>query len=149
MIVFIFALIIITLEAYFEAKKGDKRHWPSLFLSVITFIGFTYLIKRNIITNLVGCYIPARILFDWIYNYFARNPWHYLGSNFTDRILKRFNKTFLFFARVGTAAALFLIFGIPDVSDTTLSPNLYQVLYGVSFLLVYVTGVLWILNDRK
>ncbi len=100
-ILFLFALacFINTVEAQLEAKYGDKHHSASVIMNFTLWVGIAAVLPDTLPKHML-LWIAARVWFDLLYNYFRGNEWHYLGLNFTDLILKRFNPVFVLVVRV-------------------------------------------------
>lgn len=91
------AFSIITLEAWLDARYGDKNKWISFILSAFISVGGAMMFGVGPLNSLMW-WIMARTWFDIIFNLFAGHPWWYLGEDDkpkkyqsrTDNILKEF-----------------------------------------------------------
>ena len=98
LILLIIAFGLQIIEARYEAKHGDPYHAASIAINFTIFIGLAAILQTSSFW-VVLIWVAARLWFDLMFNYFRSNHWSYLGSNFTDRLLKKFEPEFLLAVR--------------------------------------------------
>jgi len=107
MIVLFITLLALALEGWIETLIGDKRHWPSVVITLGVALFASYLLEGTLhgyLATLFG-YIAIRCWFDIYFNLISGRKWDYLGDNFTDRLLKRVPPVLLFFGRFVVSAS--------------------------------------------
>lgn len=105
--------VIIIGEAFIESRIGDNHHTRSFIIRCILSLAvYTFLLTpKNADINIVfvSSFLFFNIWFDPSFNLFRGNPQGYLGNNFTDRFLKRFNPARVFVARWTVSALLVIL----------------------------------------
>lgn len=98
-VILAFALLLHLIEAEYEAKVGDKNHWPSITISFCFNLIFTFFVGYDLISGSL-LWASVRAFFDFMYNYFKGMVWKYLGSSKTDKLLKGHNPYLILVFRV-------------------------------------------------
>jgi hypothetical protein len=118
LLLFLIPLLLI-LEAVYEAKNGDKHHWPSLTASIVISAVFIYFLVPEQSIHLwlswFWYYCCIRSMFDFMYNHFRGMPFHYLGNTAkTDILLRKIrakmSKQLFTLLRLAVTALLFIFF---------------------------------------
>jgi len=106
-VLYAIAFFLNLIEAKVESIKGDFKHYPSIIINLLTFSLIAYLLTYDLWMLFV--WIGARVWFDLIYNYCASQEWHYLGSSWTDSVLRRFDHLEVLYIRILTFSITLLI----------------------------------------
>jgi hypothetical protein len=118
LLLFLIPLLLI-FEAVYEAKNGDKHHWPSLTASIVISAVFIYFLIPEQSVHLwlswFWYYCCIRSMFDFMYNHFRGMPFHYLGNTAkTDILLRKIrakmSKQLFTLLRLAVTALLFIFF---------------------------------------
>jgi hypothetical protein len=114
----IIVCVILLGEAYIEASFGDRRHWPSLVITVLGSMIASAVVQGTFhgLISTLFFYIAARMWFDLVFNYLKGNKWSYLGNNFTDRWLRKVPPLAVLFGRV-IISFPFLVAGISELQQ--------------------------------